>query len=597
MNKAKILDYLFSALMVFLLTMIYSLISIYILPEGINQVFVESLWKRLLLPVPPIVAALGAFVYFFQNKRFHYTKAFEPIEKQDWLFVLIPLLPIVKYIIANQEMLSFLNSILVVLPFALLSIGVCVLLPVFLSFLAKKYFLIAGSTAFLFSLLNMAALSSAYNWTETGSLGTQLAVFAAALLIISLSKLLPRKLVSNIIVLVFAVNVGMSGFSGGSLENRESSGKPADMLEAKDFPLFSQLEERRMVNKTDIYLIVYEGYAPLETLEHYGFDNSNQVEYLRRNGFHYYRGVYSLAAPTTASMTYVFNLDPLKEAGKEAVSGTNVVKQNLNVHNYSTHYVSLNDYMFRGLSFDHVDWDHPFPPISRKKQFSSEVSLIWKAILKGEFSDGVSLEGVGKEEFLERKHQIISGKYASPLFMYSHSKDPGHGPSGMGVEPSESQKYIDRYIEGIEKANEEMRRDVELVIEHNPEAIVILAGDHGPFLTKDGYGLNRRDNFEAADVDRYDIQDRFGTFLAIRWPEPEYAQHHDIRILQDIFPAVFSYLYDDETLFEKTRMEPTLISTDRILGVSVRDGIVVGGKNSGEPLFLGEKEEKDENRE
>jgi hypothetical protein len=42
------------------------------------------------------------------------------------------------------------------------------------------------------------------------------------------------------------------------------------------------------------------------------------------------------------------------------------------------------------------------------------------------------------------------------------------------------------------------------------------------------------------------IRDRFGTLVAIRWPDPERAAKYDKDLLvnQDIFPVVFSYLTD-----------------------------------------------------
>jgi hypothetical protein len=42
------------------------------------------------------------------------------------------------------------------------------------------------------------------------------------------------------------------------------------------------------------------------------------------------------------------------------------------------------------------------------------------------------------------------------------------------------------------------------------------------------------------------IRDRFGTLVAIRWPDPERAAKYDRNLLvnQDIFPVVFAYLAD-----------------------------------------------------
>jgi hypothetical protein len=56
----------------------------------------------------------------------------------------------------------------------------------------------------------------------------------------------------------------------------------------------------------------------------------------------------------------------------------------------------------------------------------------------------------------------------------------------------------------------------------------------------------------SSEISRLDIQERFGTFLAIRWPAGGDADSYDdITILQDLFPAVFAYLFADEQLLEQ----------------------------------------------
>jgi hypothetical protein len=75
-------------------------------------------------------------------------------------------------------------------------------------------------------------------------------------------------------------------------------------------------------------------------------------------------------------------------------------------------------------------------------------------------------------------------------------------------------------------------------------------------------------------------------FLAIKWPDKKIAEQFDIKIFQDVFPAVFSYLYDDASLFETLRIKRTTNTNHRTLGVYVEDGIIHGGKNDGEKLFI-----------
>jgi len=82
-----------------------------------------------------------------------------------------------------------------------------------------------------------------------------------------------------------------------------------------------------------------------------------------------------------------------------------------------------------------------------------------------------------------------------------------------------------------------------------------------------------------------DIQDRFGTFLAIRWPTDDFYLYDDISILQDIFPAVFSYLFEDKSIIENCKVEGATNSYNTS-GVYVLNGIIYGGIDDHEPLFL-----------
>jgi hypothetical protein len=127
-----------------------------------------------------------------------------------------------------------------------------------------------------------------------------------------------------------------------------------------------------------------------------------------------------------------------------------------------------------------------------------------------------------------------------------------------------------------------MRQDIALIIENDPEAIVIVAGDHGPYLTKNCH--NTEDEYDISEITRLDIQDRNGTFLAIKWPSLGFEEYDDITVLQDLFPAIFAYIFEDQGLL-KSKIEPITDNGTNISGVEVSDGTIVGGIYDGEALF------------
>ena len=117
----------------------------------------------------------------------------------------------------------------------------------------------------------------------------------------------------------------------------------------------------------------------------------------------------------------------------------------------------------------------------------------------------------------------------------------------------------------------------------NSTDIIIIAGDHGPYLTKNGIGLSP--DYKLKNVNRLDIQDRFGVLLAIHWPEEKYIDKYKIRILQDVLPAAFSYIYNDDSIFEEAKMSNKVVKSPVISGASIKDGVIIGGKDDGKDLF------------
>ena len=131
-----------------------------------------------------------------------------------------------------------------------------------------------------------------------------------------------------------------------------------------------------------------------------------------------------------------------------------------------------------------------------------------------------------------------------------------------------------------------MRQDVEAIINCDPGAIVVVGGDHGPYLTKNCHP--DLTGYSTSEISRLDIQSRFGTFLAIRWPTEDFSEYDDITVIQDLFPAIFAYLLEDYTLLE-ARVEPTTLTEGIVNVITVEHGIIHGGLNDGEPLFIDQR--------
>ena len=95
--------------------------------------------------------------------------------------------------------------------------------------------------------------------------------------------------------------------------------------------------------------------------------------------------------------------------------------------------------------------------------------------------------------------------------------------------------------------------------------------------------------YDISEINRLDLQDRFGTFLAIRWPTGDPDEYDDIIVLQDLFPAVFAYMFEDPGLLE-SKIKPVTLDNKLVSGAGIADGLIEGGVDNGEPLFLEESE-------
>jgi hypothetical protein len=134
----------------------------------------------------------------------------------------------------------------------------------------------------------------------------------------------------------------------------------------------------------------------------------------------------------------------------------------------------------------------------------------------------------------------------------------------------------------LEIANDEMIQDLRLIQENAREAIVIVASDHGPFLTGDCLYLADR---TLDEVSAQDLADRYGALLAVRWPESSRYDYAPPAVLQDLFFSVFAYLLDAPAVLEHHLPHRTF-GYGRTLGDNlVVDGVITAGRDRGKRLF------------
>ncbi|MGD8455863.1 MAG: hypothetical protein PVF83_05720 [Anaerolineales bacterium] len=535
------------------------------IPIGVNYVFVNESWNLLSYIFLACLLLFFAIIKTNWGEKLEFNKNIEKISIIDIFLLFLPLMPIVQYIIINQEILSPSGIIEVFLFFVLLSgIYVFTLPIIFNRYLSTRPLMFLG-VSFIFTIYSMSSLSVSFKWFESGDLLIQWAFLIVVFLVIFfLYKLSNIKIVGLLIAFVFLTNSTVQFINMYKLNQRE----PLSDVENK---LLLTAEDKELVFTPNIYLLVYDAYVANETMLSHGIDNTAQEEFLVEKGFKLYPHTYSVGASTLETMDRVLNVSTdFYGKMRRATSGDGIVQRVLKGYGYITYGVFPSNYFFRSIN---PTYDFSYPGQS------SSVKILWQAILMGEFRfDAGFINRQRHELYPDMKLDIFKSISGDPVFIYTHSSNPGHAQFSGTCRPDETERFYDRLL----TANLEMQDDVDAIIDHDPQSIIIVAGDHGPHLTKNCYRLEEA--YDISEISRLDIQDRFGTFLAIRWPDEEYEIFDDITILQDIFPAIFAYLFNDEDILE-VKIEPSTISPI----VTVRNGIIVGGINDGEPLFLAEE--------
>lgn len=543
----------------------FAYVSSRLLLEGVTYHFVNQLGKYVTFGA--VILSFIVLLKIGRGEKLFFKRTVRKYHFVDLLFLLLPLTPIVQYTLNNRDILSPLDSLYVVVLFALFSAFYIFAVPALIGTYISNKVLIALGLAFTFTIANMASASNQFAWFEEGELRIQLLFFFTVLLIaLSLYMLNSRRLLQIFITIFFLVNSSVHLLSKPVVEIEETALFEGDKL----LPL---VEGKTPAITPNIYLLVYDAYVPNETMLGYGIDNQAQEQYLAEQGFTLYPHTYSTGAATIPTMSSVLNASTeYYGSERRAVSGDGVTQKILRDIGYETYGMFWTDYFFLGYG---ESYDYSFPESS-----TPPYALLLKAIFLGEFRFDVQNVGyreVTRDQFIETKRDFFEGVSGNQGFIYMHSDLPSHSQNSGACLADETDQFEKRLV----AANIEMKQDVDLILNRDPDAIVIIAGDHGPYLTKNCFETTN----DISEITRLDIQDRHGTFLAIRWPTEDFEEYDDIVVLQDLFPSVFSYLYKDATILE-AKIEPVITAPYSTSGASVNNGLIVGGVNDGEFLYL-----------
>ena len=334
-----------------------------------------------------------------------------------------------------------------------------------------------------------------------------------------------------------------------------------------------------LVRKPNIYFMILDAYARADTLkEALGFDNQPFIDEVRKLGFFVPERSVSNYPATNLSVSSILSLDYLEAAlsldrevqFRRELLGHNVVVEKLKAEGYR--YIVVPSGIWTKISCGGQE----DVCIEKTRALEMERALLSLTPLRliSEKTAFRKLLRSSAEDYLEPRDLLgpladpLAGT-PSPFFALIHfggihdqiyTADCAKGTTGSVT--LRNRELADRYTYAVHCTNEQLLLVLKTIIARDPNAVVVMTGDHGPYIVLDHpwdptrlWGIHSREEY----------RNQYGTMTGIRLPascrgllsDDHYAVN-DFRIvfacLSDSKPALLAnqayYFYPDEKRVE-----------------------------------------------
>jgi len=383
----------------------------------------------------------------------------------DVLLTLIPLTVVIQYALINKEFLTLTGQVNFVGVLACLLFLLVWVMPMIFERFSRAVCLAPLALSLSAIILLLPQFVQTFNWASRPDVAFLIAVLLVFLCFFVLTYTRYRKALRLSSCIFFTLGVVYFSIVG---EEEVVS------LPSSETRIEMSLKALGPIKRTpDVFLLTYDAYVAAGVMEKYGIDNRDQEKILQGLGFEIYPKAYSVAWDSLESMTSM--LDLTHGAGG-STSGDALVPRLLRDHGYETFGV-LSPYLYpRKPSYD-VNFPGP-ATIERAGPEALKTGLKRGAFY---FGDIMNTENLAPDAFDKAKNRVFERREGAPKFLYAHNKSPGHSQN--------SGKCLDDEVEQFEKrvrvANKKMNSDIQAILANQREAIIIINGDHGPYLTGD----------------------------------------------------------------------------------------------------------------
>ncbi len=377
-----------------------------------------------------------------------------------------------------------------------------------------------------------------------------------------------RKTVCVFLSLSLLLVVGHAGAS--TLHSSRSIGEKIIVSAGND--VRQSLMQSPCLHTNSVCLLVYDGYPADVVLQSLGMKSLGLGRYLEDKGFVSYEA-YSVGDNTLPSMGAVFNLGGVVQGSdRSSMAGNNVFCDWLRRFGYRSSYVLCGyDMPMRG---ERMPGDSYFPTAQK---VTRPEKVLFPCILVGFLSQSPNtFHSYTREDWLAVKRGILRDMAPNGCFVYAHSTTPGHLAANPAYRKTPEEEAR-RYERAVAEADQELQEDIDLLLSKNDESIIIVASDHGAYLTLPD---------KVGEYDAFSLLDRLGVQLHVRWPR-DYKPCLKLDCLQNLFLEVMIYMSGGRSLarFASTGESLHVQYPLRAPAGAVRGGIVQSGPDKGRPLF------------
>ncbi len=333
----------------------------------------------------------------------------------------------------------------------------------------------------------------------------------------------------------------------------------------------------------NVYFIVLDSYTSIDGLKVLGLDKLQHTQdffsALQSKGFTLYPSFFTNFQPTRYAIASYLNMDlhhnntliydvPVKQL-QAVAAGNNLMSKIFLANNYERYLLLSDNYLTEEMCL-----------ASRcllgtqSRQFNRYFALFDKVVTNGIVKSLFYSVDKTRTTFQHLAQVIEGNNFVNSYLIFSHLYLPMHTAMsstqyGHCHQEDETKLYAERLFE----THKVMLAEIEKIVAKDKDALVILAGDHGPYI------LNRcagRPVMKTAA----EVTEPQGAFLAIKWGKDYDGRYDDkIKTSANLFRYIFSHLLGHEQLLKSKPDDDAFYMHDDKIIKSIDDGTIIVGEN------------------